>query len=102
MRAVCSAEPRFVDSTAMTASQRTDGTHTLTTRLADEFKPHSSSTFRFRDLTYLVTAILAATAEAGRSSTGRWDGVISDGNTAAGRDARSLSCPADSGRNSKS
>lgn len=36
MRPVCSAEPRFVDSTAITASQTADGNQTLRIRLLDE------------------------------------------------------------------
>lgn len=36
IRLVWSAEPRFVDSVAMIASQMADGSHTLKIRLVDE------------------------------------------------------------------
>ena len=35
MRPVCSAEPKFEDSTTMTASQMADGSHTLKIRLVE-------------------------------------------------------------------
>jgi hypothetical protein len=37
MRLVCSAEPRFVDSTTITASQMADGNQTLRMRVVDGF-----------------------------------------------------------------
>ena len=40
MRLVCSAEPRFVDSRTMTASQMADGSHTFRIRVVDEVTRH--------------------------------------------------------------
>jgi hypothetical protein len=46
IRLVLSDEPRFVDSTVMTASQMADGSHTLRIRLVDEIN-RENTFYRF-------------------------------------------------------